>query len=297
MQSTGASLRNDVDVQRQNGLGLVAERRSRGNRRLPRVARHGEHNPQLRHHQNSRVAIGARRATASGLGRLPPAERYLFIYLQSDLATLHQRFVIPSCGLWNVGVQYLPSLFALLRLDLPAPDHSTLSRRVWSLEIDLGVIPHKGAAHLLIDSSEFNVYGEGKWKVRQHGVGKRRTWRKLHIGVDESTGQIAGAMGTGAGWGDSSVLPDILDQVLGEVDPSQCRWRLRHRFGLPAIADKRNYSSQLGELLLLVQIRNPSVTRYASNPNPSSLIAWGKETSGPLAIHATRFRTRDNAWQ
>jgi hypothetical protein len=31
------------------------------------------------------------------------------------------------------------------------------------------------------------VYGEGEWKVRQHGVGKRRIWRKPHLRVDEAT--------------------------------------------------------------------------------------------------------------
>lgn len=34
------------------------------------------------------------------------------------------------------------------------------------------------------------VYGEGEWKVRQHGWSKRRTWRKLHIGMDPSSGEV-----------------------------------------------------------------------------------------------------------
>ena len=32
--------------------------------------------------------------------------------------------------------------------------------------------------------------GEGEWKVRQHGWTKRRTWRKLHVGVHEATGEV-----------------------------------------------------------------------------------------------------------
>jgi hypothetical protein len=35
-----------------------------------------------------------------------------------------------------------------------------------------------------IDSTGLKVYGEGEWKVRKHGVSKRRIWRKLHIGID-----------------------------------------------------------------------------------------------------------------
>ena len=34
------------------------------------------------------------------------------------------------------------------------------------------------AIHLVVDSTGLKVYGEGEWKVRQHGVTKRRTWRE-----------------------------------------------------------------------------------------------------------------------
>ena len=37
---------------------------------------------------------------------------------------------------------------------------------------------------------------DGEWKVRQHGVTKRRTWRKLHLGVDEASGEIVAAVAT-----------------------------------------------------------------------------------------------------
>ena len=33
-----------------------------------------------------------------------------------------------------------------------------------------------------------------EWKVRQHGVDKRRTWRKLHVSVNEKTGEILSAV-------------------------------------------------------------------------------------------------------
>ncbi len=35
----------------------------------------------------------------------------------------------------------------------------------------------------VLDSTGLKVYGEGEWKVRQHGVSKRRTWHKAHLGV------------------------------------------------------------------------------------------------------------------
>lgn len=44
--------------------------------------------------------------------------------------------------------------------------------------------------HLAVDSTGLKVFGEGKWKVRKHGAEKRRTWRKLHLAIDEATNTI-----------------------------------------------------------------------------------------------------------
>ncbi len=68
----------------------------------------------------------------------------------------------------------LPSLFTLMEVTLAVPCYSTLSRRGRALTIRL---PRQasGALDLVIDSSGLKVYGEGEWKVRQHGVSKRRT--------------------------------------------------------------------------------------------------------------------------
>jgi hypothetical protein len=62
---------------------------------------------------------------------------------------------------------------------LPIPDHTLLSRRAktWRVEI-----PHRARTepiHLVVDSAGLKVYGEGEWKVRQHGAGQRRTWRSI----------------------------------------------------------------------------------------------------------------------
>ena len=55
--------------------------------------------------------------------------------------------------------------------------------------------------------------------MRQHGVGKRRTWREIHLAVDEAARDIIGVEVTTAEWGDSEVFAALLDQV--EVKISQ----------------------------------------------------------------------------
>src|SRR6266481_2117652 len=109
------------------------------------------------------------------------------------------------------------SVFELLEVALPVPSYSTLSRRAAELTVALGARPRATPLHLVIDSSGFKVYGEGEWKVRQHGWSKRRTWRKLHLGVDEATGEIVAAVASKARVSDDEVVPDLLAQEPGEI--------------------------------------------------------------------------------
>lgn len=108
---------------------------------------------------------------------------------------------------------FLESIFELMGIDLPVPDHSTLSRRLGQLSVELPVVPKEGARHVVVDSTGVKVYGEGEWKTRQHGVGKRRTWRKLHLGVDEATGEILAAVATTNDFHDGEVLHDVLEAI------------------------------------------------------------------------------------
>ena len=105
------------------------------------------------------------------------------------------------------------SLFELLKLSLPVPCAAQLCRRRQTLEVALPRVPRGEALHVVVDSTGVKVFGEGEWKVRQHGYTYRRTWRKLHLGVDEATGLIVAAVVTTNNYSDGQVLPDLLDQV------------------------------------------------------------------------------------
>ena len=103
----------------------------------------------------------------------------------------------------------------LAGLDLSVPSYTQISRRAADLAIDLAVPASKGPLHLVLDSTGLKVYGEGEWKVRKHGVSKRRTWRKLHLGVDERTGYIYGEVLTdnGSGGDDAAQVKPIIEQT------------------------------------------------------------------------------------
>jgi hypothetical protein len=67
--------------------------------------------------------------------------------------------------------------------------------------------------HVLVDATGLKVYGEGEWKVRVHGIGKRRTWRKLHIAMDAETAEILAWVATSSNVSDKEVLPLLLGQI------------------------------------------------------------------------------------
>jgi len=123
-------------------------------------------------------------------------------------------------------------------LELPVPDYSTLCRRAQRLEVPLEDVAARGAVHLVVDSTGCKVFGEGEWKVRQHGYSKRRTWRKMHLGIDAQSGQIKAAMMTTNGVADSEVLSNMLLQVAepigqlsgdGGYDKRTCYTALKER--------------------------------------------------------------------
>lgn len=130
------------------------------------------------------------------------------------------------CALTLREVYHLPlratqgfvcSILRLLRVELPAAHYSTLSRRARSLELRLAASTEP-VKHLVIDSTGLKVYGEGEWKVRTHGAGKRRTWRKLHISMDAATHQLRAALVTDKDLLDRHALPVLLERTEAEFD-------------------------------------------------------------------------------
>ena len=79
-------------------------------------------------------------------------------------------------------------------LDLPSPDHTTLSRRGQHLDVTLCHPPQEKRLHLFIDSTGLSMFGEGEWAAAKHGGHGRRGWRKLHLGVNRSGVIVAQAL-------------------------------------------------------------------------------------------------------
>ena len=68
------------------------------------------------------------------------------------------------------------------------------------------------AIHLAIDSTGLKIFGEGEWCEEKHrNKSKRKSWRKLHLGLDLVSGEIICSDLTADDVGDPTVLPNLLD--------------------------------------------------------------------------------------
>lgn len=131
----------------------------------------------------------------------------------TDQAILMMLTIKEVFHLTNRGVEgFVRSLFQMLKIDLPVPDHSTLSKRSKDLKVKL---PKKTSQSLniVMDSTGLKIYGEGEWKVRMHSVSKRRTWRKLHIGANPADGEIQAVLLTENNVSDDQVIEKLLGQI------------------------------------------------------------------------------------
>ena len=104
-------------------------------------------------------------------------------------------------------------ILGLLGLDLAVPDHSTLSRRAETLEVPRPYAGSGGPVHLLVDSTGLLLCGPGEGLIEKHGTRRRRSWRKLHIGLDAASGQILASELTSSDVDDGSQVEPLLNQI------------------------------------------------------------------------------------
>ena len=113
---------------------------------------------------------------------------------------------------------FLGSLLRLMEVDLPCPDHTTLSRRNATVAVRRKIErAPQGSVCVIIDSTGLKVGGQGEWHAQKHGEKKGKRWKKLHIGVDDQS-QIVASTVSESNEQDPSQVPELLDQIEGEID-------------------------------------------------------------------------------
>jgi hypothetical protein len=110
------------------------------------------------------------------------------------------------------------SIMQLMDVGLRVPDYSSLAKRAASLKIDLEVVRRRGPIDIVVDSTGLKVFGEGEWKVRQHGASKRRTWRKIHLAINPATQEIEATILTHNSGHDADQVGPLLDQIPAPIE-------------------------------------------------------------------------------
>ena len=112
------------------------------------------------------------------------------------------------------------SISKLIGVDITVPHFTTISRRGNGLSL-----PPKTASKSakpvqpVVDSTGLKFFGEGEWLEEKHKTkGKRRAWRKLHLGLDLVRGRIVCSDLATDDIGDPTALPGLLDQIDGPVE-------------------------------------------------------------------------------
>jgi len=172
---------------------------------------------------------------------------------------------------------FLSSVVELMMLTLPIPGYSTVSRRQGTLQRRLPIGSGSSPRHVVIDATGLKVYGAGAWHVWKYRAGRRRTRRKLHLGVDATTEEIVAVELTESRVHDSQRLPALLSQIpdpIGQVsgdgayDTRACYEAVLQRGATPAFVPRRTARSRATSA--------PAGWRAARNRVLQQIEAWGR---------------------
>jgi hypothetical protein len=150
----------------------------------------------------SDAALDAWRAPPSGK---PGGQRtYADLAIEAAL-TIRMVFHLPL----RQTEGFLRSLAHLLQVEVPIPDHTTLSRRLKTLgEIPVRTVERHRPIHLFIDTTGLRMHVGHLRKPP-----KRRAWRKLHVAVDSETGDIVASDLTSRRTPDCTQVPALLGPI------------------------------------------------------------------------------------
>lgn len=107
---------------------------------------------------------------------------------------------------------FMISVARMMGAHICIPDFSCISKRSIELPRHLLSKATQPGALVIIDSTGLKVYGKDEWHQEKHAVRARRTWRKLHLVVDENHQLLACELTTPE-VGDPTAVADLLDQI------------------------------------------------------------------------------------
>ena len=112
---------------------------------------------------------------------------------------------------------FVESIIKLLNLELKTPDYTTISRRTKKLKVSRHHRANRYPVTLCVDSTGIKIYGEQEWQEEKYALKARKSWRKLHIAVDEN-GYIASSELTTHNISDCATIGTLLEEIDSPID-------------------------------------------------------------------------------
>lgn len=117
---------------------------------------------------------------------------------------------------------FINSIFRIMGLDIKCPNYSVLSKRLLKLNIPCPRyskkdIPDSNVTAIAIDSTGLKRFGRDEWHQEKHKVSAKRSWRKLHVCVDDEH-YIHGSVLTDRFASDEGTVDDLIEQVTVDAD-------------------------------------------------------------------------------
>ncbi len=182
---------------------------------------------------------------------------------------------------------FVDSIIRILELDLVCPHYSVFSRRAKGLHIAMRKLLKPGEKiNVVFDSTGVKVFGEGEWKVRKHGYSKRRTWRKVHVGMCADSGQVLVSAVSSNNVTDEEAMILMMEALegipLGDVlgdgayDTIDCREAIYDRGGKQIIPPDKNAKLQKGKPFPCLEERDEAIRRI-QNLGEEGRAKWKQE--------------------
>jgi hypothetical protein len=111
----------------------------------------------------------------------------------------------------------MKSLASVMKADIAIPAFSSISRRSIGLPRHVLSKALEPGSLVMVDSTGLKVYGKDEWHQEKHDVPARRTWRKLHLAIDEHH-QVLACELTTPEVGDPTAVPGLLARVATPFD-------------------------------------------------------------------------------
>ena len=171
------------------------------------------------------------------------------------------RYLFRLKVLFSFGYRQLEGILKCIiseyNLDVKPISYSQICRRVKKLKLNIKPKKTDKERSVAIDSTGLKIKGQGEWRRIKHTEKYRSGWIKIHLAVDDKTGEILSVEITTEQKTDASQLPKLMKKMKslnithvyadGAYDQIKCREAICAAGAVPLIPPRKNARLKKGK--------------------------------------------------